>query len=301
MLAMRTMGALCLAVVFGVSAAAQSMLEPVYDTQRAFETAVAEKGVKPAFMEFLADDAIIFRPEAVNGREFLQTADIAQTGSLRRKVNYADVSANGILAYTIGEWTLTPKARPKDIKVGEYATVWSKVNGKYRAILDIEISHDVLEKTDYRRRIPKPRESQSNKHGWSAVDSTMKFLRMSMSKAGLGGAYDFFAAEDVILLREGLPPIVGRGRAEEEMERYMAVDFPKKVAQFETGDMAYTWNPCSYADSNEGMEKGNCLHIWKFRDKKWYIVLGVFARVANTVKPELKESSRPKRSRQKPQ
>lgn len=294
---MRTMGVLILALVFGIFAGAQSLVGPVYDTQRAFETAVAEKGVKPAFMEFLADDAIIFRPEAVNGREYLQAADDALAGALRRKVNYADVSANGMLAYTIGEWTLTPKARPKDIKVGEYATVWSKVNGRYRAILDIEISHDILERAEYRRKIPKPRESQSNKQKWSAADATMNFLKMSMSSQGLGGAYDFFAAEDVILLREGLPPIVGRGRAEEEMERYMAVDFPKKVAQFESGDMAYTWNPCSYADSNEGMEKGNCLHIWKFRDKKWYIVLGVFARVANTIKPELKETIRPKRSK----
>lgn len=286
---MRTMGVLLFTVLCGISAVAQSLVDPVYDTQRAFEAAVAEKGVKPAFMEFLADDAIIFRPEAVNGRDFLQAVEGTQSGVLRRKVNYADVSVNGMLAYTIGEWSLTPKARPKDIRVGEYATVWSKVNGRYKAILDIEISHDVLERAKYRRQIPEPRKSQTNKHGWSAADTTMNFLKMSMTKAGLGGAYDTFAAEDVILLREGLPPIVGRGKAEEEMERYMAVDFPKRVAQFETGDMAYTWNPCSYADSNEGMEKGNCLHIWKFRDKKWYIVLGVFARVANTIKPVLKE------------
>ena len=283
------MGVLFCTVLFVGSLAAQSLLEPVYDAQRAFEAAVAEKGVKPAFMEFLADDAIIFRPEAVNGRDFLQTADNSPASILRRKVNYADVSVNGMLAYAIGEWTLTPRARPKDVKVGAYATVWGKVNGNYKAILDIEISHDILEAAQYRRQIPKPRGSQSNKHGWSAADATMNFLKMSMTPAGLGGAYDAFAAEDVILLREGLPPIVGRGRAEEEMERYIAVDFPSKVSQFEAGDMAYTWNPCSYADSNEGMEKGNCLHIWKFRDKRWYIVLGVFARVANTTIPVLKD------------
>lgn len=288
---MRTIQGCLLTFLLCLPAAAQSLVEPVYDIQRAFEAAVAEKGVRPAFMEFLADDAIIFRPEAVNGREFLQGADNWPSGVLRRKVNYADVSENGMLAYTIGEWSMTPKERPKDPRVGAYATVWSKVNGKYKAILDIEISHDVLERTKYRRAIPEPRESQKNKHGWSAADSTMRFLNMSMTKAGLGGAYDTFAAEDVILLREGMPPIIGRGKAEDEMERYIAVDFPKRVAQFETGDMAYSWNPCSYADSREGMEKGNCLHVWKFRNKKWYIVLGVFARVANTTKPVLREKS----------
>jgi hypothetical protein len=291
------MGVLLLAVLSCITAAAQSLIDPVYDTQRAFEAAMAEKGIKPAFLEFLADDAIIFRPEAVNGHEFLRTSADLPSGVLRRKVSFADASINGMLAYTIGEWTLTPQIRPNEVRVGEYATVWSKVNGKYKAILDIEISHEVFSRAEYRRVIPKPRESHSNKQKWSATDATMNFLKMSMTKAGLGGAYDMFAAEDVILLRDGLPPIVGRGRAEEEMEKYISVDFPTKVAQFETGDMAYTWNPCSYADSNEGMEKGNCLHIWKFRDKKWYIVLGVFARVANTTKPVLKEKERAKRSK----
>lgn len=292
---MRATWFLLLIFLSSVSAGAQSLVDPVYDSQRAFDAAVAEKGMRPAFMEFLAEDAVIFRPDAVNGRDFLQTADLGPQGALSRKVNYADVSVNGMLAYTIGEWTLTPTARPKEIRVGEYATVWSKVNGKYKAILDIEISHEVLEKAEHRRRIPKPRDSHKNKHGWSAVDSTMNFLRTSMGRSGLGGAYDLFAAEDVILLRDGLPPLVGRGRAEEEMERYKAVDFPKRVAQFETGDMAYSWNPCSYADSDEGMEKGNCLHIWKFRNQKWYIVLGVFARVENTIKPTLKEVGRRKK------
>ncbi|MGD9561263.1 MAG: nuclear transport factor 2 family protein [Pyrinomonadaceae bacterium] len=292
---MRTIEVLFVTLLFGLPIFGQGLLDPVYGTQRAFEAVVEERGIKPALMEFLAEDAVIFRPEAVNGREFLKSSDSSVPGTLRRKVNYADVSINGLLAYTIGEWTFTPKARPKEIRVGEYATVWSKVDGRYKAILDIEISHEVFGAIDYSRRIPEPRKSQPNKQGWSAADATMRFLKMSMSKAGLGGAYDAFAAEDVILLRDGLPPIVGRGRAEEELERYIAADFPQKVSQFETGDMAYSWNACSYADSNEGMEKGNCLHVWKFRDKKWYIILGVFAKIENTTIPILKDRLVPRK------
>lgn len=288
---MRKAGILLFAIFLCSTAYAQSLLEPVYETQRAFERVLADRGARSAFTEFLSDDAVIFRPEAVNGRDFLRSADSLPDGTVNRTVHFADVSNNGLLAYTLGEWTFTPKARPKDIRVGEYATVWSKVNGRYKAILDIEVSHPVLERAEDRLHIPKPRGGHSNKQGWSATDATMNFLRMSMSKAGLGKAYDMFAAEDVILLRDGLPPIVGRGLAEDETEKYAAVDFPKRVAQFQTGDMAYTWNPCSYADSREGMEKGNCLHIWKFRDKKWFILLGVFAKVTNTVKPVLKEAA----------
>lgn len=288
---MKTAVVLLSLFLLGVSAVGQSLVEPVYETQRAFEAALDSRGVRSAFAEFLADDAVIFRPEAVNGPEFLRISNAMPAGSLSRRVHFADVSNNGLLAYTIGEWTLKPADRPKDLQVGEYATVWSKVNGRYKAILDIEVSHPFIERPQDRLHIPRPRGGHSNKQGWSATDATMNFLRTSMSEAGLGRAYDIFAAEDVILLRDGLPPIVGRGLAEHETKKYSAVDFPKRVAQFQTGDMAYSWNPCSYADSNEGMEKGNCLHIWKFRDKKWYILLGVFAKVVNTAKPILKGSA----------
>lgn len=286
------MGLLVFVVLFSFAAHAQSLSQPIYDTQRAFDQAVSDKGVKPAFQEFLAADAVIFRPDAVNGQDFLRAADNSAAGTLKRTVSYADISKNGILGYTTGAWTFTPKSKTAENRIGEYATVWSRASdGKYKAILDIEISHDPVETKKKLWEKPSARKPDSNKNGWSATDSIMNFLKLSMS-AGLEGAYDKFASEDVILLREGLPPLMGRGKAKEAVEDYKAVDFPQKVSQLETADMAYSWNACSYADSNEGMEKGNCLHIWKLRDKRWWIVLGVFARVANETRPVLKERDR---------
>lgn len=294
---MRSTGLLVVIIFFSLPAAGQSFLEAMFDAERAFEQAVERKGVNSAFLEFLSEDAIIFKPEPVNGPEFLRKRDRASTGALRRKVSFADVSTNGLLGYTTGEWTLTQKVKTLEIKrMGQYATVWQKrPDGRYKAILDIEISHDPYEISVKPRDLPDPKERDTNKRRWSAADATMNFLRLSMTKEGLGGAYDKFAGGDVRLLRDGLPPIDGRKAAEKEMEKYVAIDFPPRVSQFETADMAYSWNPCSYSNSNEGMEKGNCLHIWKLRDTKWRIVLGVFARVANDKVPELKARDRPKR------
>lgn len=287
-----------LSAFFTVSATAQSFLQAMYNVDKSLGQAVAEKGFKPAFLEFLAEDAIIFRPEAVNGHEFLRNGGDPYQGKLRRSMTFADISTNGLLGYTTGEWTLTQKTKsgkPFD-KIGQYATVWQKrSDGRYKAILDIETSHDPYDKKKKRRPTspPPPIVPETNFRRISAADATMNFLKLSMTGKGLGGAYDKFADDEVRLLREGLPPIIGRGKAEEEMERYKAVDFPTRVSQFETADMAYSWNPCSYSDSNEGMEKGNCLHIWKLEGEKWRIVLGVFARVTNQTIPVLTEKSRP--------
>ena len=70
-----------------------------------------------------------------------------------------------------------------------------------------------------------------------------------------------------------------------EMRRYKSVEFPKKVHLYESADMAYIWNPCEYENNDEGTIQGNCLHVWKLRDKKWWIVLGVFAPFPNEKPP----------------
>ena len=44
-------------------------VEKLVETENAFAKAVAEKGIKPAFLEFLADDGIMFLPAATNGKE----------------------------------------------------------------------------------------------------------------------------------------------------------------------------------------------------------------------------------------
>jgi len=48
---------------------AQNPAQKVYDTERAFEKTVAEKGINSGFIEYLSTDGLIFNPEAQNGRE----------------------------------------------------------------------------------------------------------------------------------------------------------------------------------------------------------------------------------------
>lgn len=53
------------AVVFSGQNAAQK----IYETEKAFEKLVAEKGINAGFIEYLTSDGIMFFPEAANGRE----------------------------------------------------------------------------------------------------------------------------------------------------------------------------------------------------------------------------------------
>ena len=281
-----------------VGVQAQMGLNTILEAERALGEAAAAKGQRAAFVEFLTDDSIIFRPEAVNGKDFWIRQSEPAGSNLTRTTMLADVAANGLLGYTTGTWQL--KRKDKEVEVvtyGNYVTVWERRNGAgFRAVIDISIRHDEPRSADLSIQRKNPAVQDSNKYGWSPADAAMKFLRAGMTGGGLAHAYDDFADDDVILLIDREPPIVGKKRVVSETKRFTSTKFPIKVAMFQAADMAYFWNQCHYANSEEGQEVGNCLQILKLRKNKWYIVLGVFARVASEKVPVLQQQPTKKKT-----
>jgi hypothetical protein len=284
-----------LTLLFCANIFAQSDFQDMLDAERAFEQAAADKGTKSAFLNFLADDSVIFRPGAVNGKEFWKLRTDSAAERLVRRMSYTDIASNGLLGYTTGSWELYSQGQTKPAtKFGQYVTIWEKRPNGFRATVDIVITHDKVPVSDQRKILPTDSVKELNERGWSPADASMNFLRTSMTNEELSGAYKKFAAEDVRLLRDREPPIIGKKNVVSETKNYKSVSFPQKVAMLQSADMAYTWNPCKFENSNEGTEEGNCLHVWKLRDKKWWIVLGVFAPAASEAPPKLKTKSRGK-------
>jgi ketosteroid isomerase-like protein len=282
------------------SVSAQADLQQMVDTEKAFEQVAGDEGPKSAFLKFLANDSIVFRPNAINGKDFWTSWKDPKPTLLSRNITYADISSNGLLGYTTGNWRLYPKGKGEELaQFGQYVTIWEKKpDGKFHATLDIGIIHEKLPFFETDRVFPTDNTKDLNIRGWSPADASMNFLRMSMSNEALSGAYKKFAGEDVRLLREREPPIIGKKNVVAETKHYISTAFPRKVALLQSADMAYTWNPCKFDNSNEGTEEGNCLHIWKLRNKKWWIVLGVFSPVVNETPPtlQIKQKSKGKKT-----
>ncbi|PYS99715.1 MAG: hypothetical protein DMF63_10350 [Acidobacteria bacterium] len=275
---------------------AQAELQPLADAQRSFEQLATDKGMKAAFLEVLKDDAIVFEPAPVNGKVYWEYQKPDPSTLLQRTLTYSDIDAGGLLGYTTGNWRTYQKGKSEGLaKFGQYVTIWERSpGGKFRASVDIAVSHEKLPFAETNTPITKKQKRDLNVRGWSPADALTNFLRLSMTSARLGGAYEKFSGEDVRILRDGAPPIIGKKLAVQAMDEYVSVSFPRKYVLFQSTDMAYTWNPCNFDNSNEGMVEGNCLHIWKLRKKKWYIVLGVFAPIPTMRKPELKSPPKKK-------
>ena len=272
----------------------QSDFQRMFEAEKAFERSAADEGIKSAYVSFLAEDSIIFRPNATNGKEFWRKQVESTPARLDRNLIFADIASNGMLGYTTGNWRLLPKEQAElATQSGQYVTIWEKKSdGRFRVALDIGIANENIGASATLQAPPKNRSQDLNKRGWSAADASMLFLKLSMSGAALSGAYKNFAGDDIQLLLERHPPLTGKKRVVSVTKQYKAIQFPKKVAMFQSADMAYFWNPCEYVNSNEGSQKGNCLHIWKFRKKKWWIVLGIFSPIVNETQPVLKFKAR---------
>lgn len=56
-------------LLFALTVQAQTPLQEMVQTEQAFARMAAEKTAREAFMAFIADDGLLFRPGAVNGKK----------------------------------------------------------------------------------------------------------------------------------------------------------------------------------------------------------------------------------------
>ena len=117
-------------------------LQKLVETEQTFAKTAADKNTKAAFLEFLADDGIVFNPTEANGK-LVWKARPESPALLAWNPAWADISSDGKLGYTTGGWEFRPKGKTdKPAGFGEYVTLWQKQgDGSYKAVLDIGINH----------------------------------------------------------------------------------------------------------------------------------------------------------------
>lgn len=135
------------AVMAGVGAALYAQmsadLKAVVETDRAFAEASVAKGTRDAFLAFLADDSLLFRPQPVPAKMFTRNRP-TPPGKLTWAPMFADAASSSDIAYTTGpfefrkgEMTETPAS------YGHYLSVWRKQkDGQWRMEASLTSSHE---------------------------------------------------------------------------------------------------------------------------------------------------------------
>lgn len=259
-----------------MSAFSQDARQQIFETEKAFEKMAAEKGISPAFIEYLSPVGIVFLPDAVNGRE-AWNARAGSPAALTWNPVWIDASSNGVLAYSVGNSRY--KAKGKDdptIYYGHYISVWLKqADGNYLAALDAGINHEKPSAEPTDRRSPNDSGKGSNPDKISAGDSAVNFYELA-AISGTKKAYKTYLADDAIVMRQGKQPAFDKDSALKLIDGDYKINFAKRKSFTESIDLAYVNAPYNITDKKGSViEKGNFVQVWKLRKNKWLIVADV--------------------------
>jgi ketosteroid isomerase-like protein len=263
-----------------VVSSGQNYPQQIYDTERAFEKMVAEKGINAGFIEYLSPTGVMFFPAPANARETWRARPLTSAALTWNPIKI-EVSSNGALGYSIGNSIFRPKGKndPNEFH-GHYLSIWTRQpNGEYRAALDTGVDHakpKTIAPTWSATATSRPPVDANPKKTF-AGDSTIGFYQLAESR-GLAKAYKEYAAEDLYLFRQEMEPFVGRKAAISYLEGIkLRIKFVKRRSFIEAGDLAYVYSSYSLHDEN-GVEKetGSFVQVWKLRGGRWQIAADVF-------------------------
>jgi ketosteroid isomerase-like protein len=266
-------------------------LKEAVETERAFAKTSELKGIRDSFLAFIAEDGILFRPSAVNGKKYL--LDHPEPASTKRPLlswqpSFAEVASSGEMAYTTGPWQFRQDIKDeKPVAFGHFMTVWKKQSdGTWKFAIDLGVSHpqptsapETWEPKAYEAEA-KPSNSSSSageKERQILLDVDGKFS-LTSEREGADKALLSFAAKEIRLFRNKKMPFIGLENARQGAPPPNS-NWSWKPAFSDVSkanDLGYTYG--SYEIRNESKtlaEKGNYLRIWKKQGELWRVVVDV--------------------------
>ncbi|HEX2167010.1 MAG TPA: hypothetical protein VHG09_07185 [Longimicrobiales bacterium] len=250
--------------------------------ERAFARHSLDAGTQAAFLRFMAEDGVIYRPLAVKAHVWLAARPMPAHLALVWEPVFADASAAGDFGYTTGPWIATSRAGDADPTFGEYVTIWRRQDdGAWKAELDAGIAHgpDPVGPAPI-VAAPAPAWQRSGAQAGNALASLMSADSTLAAAAAAEGAAPAFrqrAARNMRLLRNGRFPLTADSANAflRATPGYTWKAAAGKVSS--SGDMGYTFGPYVLLTERGGRtasERGDFVRIWRRdRDGEWRVAL----------------------------
>lgn len=272
---------------------AAANLRSLVETERSFAKMSETANTRDAFVAFLADDSIIFRPGPVNAKQSWQARAVNQ-GLLTWKPIFADISRAGDMGYTTGPWEFREDRNKRDaqaVAYGNFMTVWKRqADGTWKVALDNGISNPAPTSTLADWQLPANYKGQTGKAKSSAeveaARSALLKMEQNFSDAsmmqGAAKAFQNYLANDARWLRDGEFPVTGKASIAAAMLKTEGVLTwqAMKADASQSADLGYTYGTYEIKATDargRTTEKGYYVRIWKKQsDGQWKVVLDVF-------------------------
>ncbi len=244
------------------------------DAERAFARAALDKGIREAFLEYLADDAVGFYPEEMNAREFYRSqAPAPATVRLEWEPRLGDVARSGDLGWLTGPYTLTNTGSGQPPRHGCYFSIWGRrPGGPWRVLMDVGVptpepcafpqAGAVAVEEPGGRFLAKADEPP---HGGGRVVLADNSLAQSVRRDGVRLAYRDALTPMSRVHLPGRAPLVGRDAILgwlETSQRSLETE-PDAGDIAASGELGFTRGTYEVASESGGVEKGYYVRMWK--------------------------------------
>jgi ketosteroid isomerase-like protein len=217
--------------------------------ERSFAKSVRALGVRDGFLAWLAPTSVVFKPGPVMAVAHHQKLAPGWTGLLDWSPVRAGISADGGLGWSTGPWTWRRDSTQRTADAhGEYMSVWRRqADGSWKVVLDGGIGHPAPTGVEpairYARPIPGARLGGRPLAARKSLYEADAGFARAAALEGVGGALRRYAAEDVIVLRDGSPRLSGRTATVPAMAASASRAEMVSNAQFiaDSGDLGYTY------------------------------------------------------------
>lgn len=275
------LAAIIILLSLSVSVQAQSALQDMVKTEQAFSQMAQDQSIRDAFMAYIADDGLLFRPGAVNGKKWMTEHPVPSSDKrpvLVWQPAFAGMAVSGDMGFTTGPWEA--KADINDEKpqgYGDFVTVWKKqADGSWKFVVDLGISHP---QSGGPLTLWTPAETSKKEFKPIDVPIALEALlerdrnyAAAVLKHGFPKSYAAYAARAVRLYRANNLPFIGReaaiGQLSKTTGEFKWIPIGGDVSS--AGDFGYT-----HGTYEAGDERGSYVRIWKKQNGLWRIVMDV--------------------------
>src|ERR1700716_3245633 len=122
--------------------ASMAALRSVVEAEKAFAKTSVERGIRESFLQFFANDAVVFTPAPTNGKKFYAKYD-DKGRKLIWQPTFAAISNAADLGFTTGPWEMKKSATDETpIAFGDFVSIWKKQrDNSWKVVVDLGIDH----------------------------------------------------------------------------------------------------------------------------------------------------------------
>lgn len=252
-------------------------LEMMVATERSFADRSKYYGIRAAFLEFMTENSVVFRPLPTNGR-YWALAMQESRDTLAWEPDFARIAQRGDLGVTSGPWeyTAVDSSGATEKAWGHFLSIWELVTdgdrqGQMRVVLDIGVSHPKPAapptydfRADSSAGEPRLLIGAAKKTEEKGVLAAEQKLAKKASGGKFAEALAAQARPDLRLYRPGVAPIVGLAPAREhlaaDLSRWKWV--PDEVRIAKSGELAYSYG-VARAPAKAGTDSTTFVRVWQ--------------------------------------